>query len=209
MAALARSVRAQRSFAEGVLRSARAVAFDADVLAQTRESRDHQADSILRRSAAGYQARRAARNGRHGDTHRATERCAAGALAGHGPEVAGAAAARAGDGRVFALNRTTRVFRQVGATDLRLGFDGLYGQVVSILRQDVLLCIGQQYVALHRDHQDLPGDRSRCRHIIIGFHFPQDRGSPPARTTGGSGHVGALFQVSPGDRAIPPRCSRQ
>lgn len=39
---------------------------------------------------------------------------------------------------MFALNRTTRVFLKVGATDLRLGFDGLYGQVVSILRQDVL-----------------------------------------------------------------------
>ena len=39
---------------------------------------------------------------------------------------------------MFALNRTTRVFLKVGATDLRLGFDGLYGQVISILRQDVL-----------------------------------------------------------------------
>jgi transposase len=39
---------------------------------------------------------------------------------------------------MFALNRTTRVFLKVGATDLRLGFDGLYGQVVSILKQDVL-----------------------------------------------------------------------
>ena len=39
---------------------------------------------------------------------------------------------------MFALNRTTRVFLKVGVTDLRLGFDGLYGQVVSILRQDVL-----------------------------------------------------------------------
>lgn len=39
---------------------------------------------------------------------------------------------------MFALNRTTRVFLKVGVTDLRLGFDGLYGQVVSILKQDVL-----------------------------------------------------------------------
>jgi hypothetical protein len=39
---------------------------------------------------------------------------------------------------MFALNRTTQVFLKVGATDLRLGFDGLYGQVVSILKQDVL-----------------------------------------------------------------------
>ena len=39
---------------------------------------------------------------------------------------------------MFALNRTTRVFLKVGSTDLRLGFDGLYGQVVSILKQDVL-----------------------------------------------------------------------
>ena len=39
---------------------------------------------------------------------------------------------------MFALSRTTRVFLKVGATDLRLGFDGLYGQVVSILKQDLL-----------------------------------------------------------------------
>ena len=39
---------------------------------------------------------------------------------------------------MFALNRTTRVFLKVGATDLRLGFDGLHGQVVTILKQDVL-----------------------------------------------------------------------
>ena len=37
---------------------------------------------------------------------------------------------------MFALNRTTRVFLKIGATDLRLGFDGLYGEVVSILTQD-------------------------------------------------------------------------
>ena len=52
--------------------------------------------------------------------------------------MAGGAAAGAGGGGMFALNRTTRVFLKVGVTDLRLGFDGLYGQVVSILRQDVL-----------------------------------------------------------------------
>jgi len=39
---------------------------------------------------------------------------------------------------MFALNRTTRVFLKVGATDLRLGFDGLHAQVVTILKQDVL-----------------------------------------------------------------------
>jgi hypothetical protein len=39
---------------------------------------------------------------------------------------------------MFALNCTTRVFLKVGATDLRLGFDGLHGQVVTILKQDVL-----------------------------------------------------------------------
>ena len=39
---------------------------------------------------------------------------------------------------MFALNRTTRVFLNVDATDLRLGFDGLHGQVVTILKQDVL-----------------------------------------------------------------------
>ncbi|MBW8077489.1 MAG: IS66 family insertion sequence element accessory protein TnpB [Gallionella sp.] len=39
---------------------------------------------------------------------------------------------------MFALNRTTRVFLKIGATDLRLGVDGLYGQVVSILKQDAL-----------------------------------------------------------------------
>lgn len=39
---------------------------------------------------------------------------------------------------MFALNRTTRVFLKVGASDLRLGFDGLHAQVVSILKQDVL-----------------------------------------------------------------------
>lgn len=44
----------------------------------------------------------------------------------------------AASGGMFALNRTTRVFLKVGATDLRLGFDGLYGQVVTILKQDVL-----------------------------------------------------------------------
>jgi len=43
-----------------------------------------------------------------------------------------------GEGVMFALNRTTRVFLKVGATDLRLGFDGLHGQVVTILKQDVL-----------------------------------------------------------------------
>jgi transposase len=39
---------------------------------------------------------------------------------------------------VLALNRTTRVFLKIGATDLRLGFNGLYGQVVSILKRDAL-----------------------------------------------------------------------
>jgi transposase len=39
---------------------------------------------------------------------------------------------------MFSLSRTTRVFLKVGSTDLRLGFDGLYGQVVEILKQDVL-----------------------------------------------------------------------
>ena len=43
-----------------------------------------------------------------------------------------------GEGMLFALNRTTRVFLKVGATDLRLGFDGLHAQVVTILKQDVL-----------------------------------------------------------------------
>jgi hypothetical protein len=37
---------------------------------------------------------------------------------------------------MFALNRTTRVFLKIEATNLRLGFDGLYGEVVSILTQD-------------------------------------------------------------------------
>ena len=37
---------------------------------------------------------------------------------------------------MFALNRTTRVLLKIEATNLRLGFDGLYGEVVSILTQD-------------------------------------------------------------------------
>jgi hypothetical protein len=70
--------------------------------------------------------------------------------------VAQRAGAGDGDGVMFALNRTTRVFLKVGATDLRLGFDGLHGQVVTILKQDALLCVRLQYVARLAD---LPGFR--------------------------------------------------
>jgi transposase len=38
----------------------------------------------------------------------------------------------------FALNRATRVFVKTGATDLRLSFNGLYGQVVNVLQADPL-----------------------------------------------------------------------
>lgn len=39
---------------------------------------------------------------------------------------------------MFGLTRATRIFLRAGATDLRLGFDGLHGLVQSQLQQDVL-----------------------------------------------------------------------
>ena len=39
---------------------------------------------------------------------------------------------------MFALNRATRVFVKTGATDMRLSFNGLHAQVISILKQQPL-----------------------------------------------------------------------
>lgn len=61
VAATAGPVRAQRSFAEGVLCTAWAGALDAHVLAQTRASPDRRSVSILRRSAAASAAAAPAR----------------------------------------------------------------------------------------------------------------------------------------------------
>ena len=56
---MAGSIRTQRTFAEGILRSARAGSLDAHVLAQTRASQGHLAFDILRRSSATGCGRRA------------------------------------------------------------------------------------------------------------------------------------------------------
>ena len=53
---------------------------------------------------------------------------------------------------MLGLSEQTRVFLRPGVTDGRLSFEGLRALVVNVIRRDVLLCVGQQYVALNRDH---------------------------------------------------------
>jgi hypothetical protein len=51
---------------------------------------------------------------------------------------------------MFALGAATRVYVATGVTDMRIGFDGLYGKIRDVLECDPTLCGGPRYAADRR-----------------------------------------------------------